>query len=126
MKYVLDASALLAWLHREAGYQLVAKVLDGALISAVNWSEVLQKSLLKGIDVDGLSNEVSQLGLIIKPFTISQADNAALLWSKTYKFGLSLGDRACIALGIEHSAKILTADKTWGKLNKDLKIQLIR
>ena len=54
MTLVLDASALLAWLHRESGGELVGTVLDGASISAVNWSEVIQKSLQKGVEVQGM------------------------------------------------------------------------
>jgi len=44
-RYVLDASAILALLNQEPGYDRVAQVLDNSSVSAVNLSEVISKLL---------------------------------------------------------------------------------
>ncbi|MCU0935700.1 MAG: type II toxin-antitoxin system VapC family toxin [Gammaproteobacteria bacterium] len=126
MTLVLDASALLAWLHREPGGERVGTVLDGASISAVNWSEVIQKSLRKGVEVQGMLEEVTDLGLTVEPFTPAQAEQAARLWAQTRGLGLSLGDRACLALALDRSAPVLTADRDWGSLALGVEVQLLR
>jgi PIN domain nuclease of toxin-antitoxin system len=126
MTLVLDASALLAWLHREAGGERVGTVLDGASISAVNWSEVVQKSLQKGVEVQGMLEEVTDLGLTVEPFTAAQAEQAARLWAQTRGLGLSHGARACLALAMDRSAPVLTADRDWGSLALGVEVQLLR
>lgn len=126
MSRVLDASALLALLHKEPGAALVEQALDGALVSTVNWAEVAQKSLCRGADVSLLREGFSQLGVVFEPFTPVQAELAAQLWEKTRHVGLSLADRACLALAMERGFSILTADRAWGELGLDLAIELIR
>lgn len=126
MKAVLDASALLAYLQDEPGSQMVEKVLDDSAISAVNWSEVIQKADSHGVDVAAMSEELSALGLTIEPFTADQAEAAGCLWRKTAKHGLSLGDRACISLAQERGLPVLTADRVWKKLRLRVDIQVVR
>jgi PIN domain nuclease of toxin-antitoxin system len=123
---VLDASSLLAFLHDEPGAQRVWKALPGAMMSAVNWSEVVQKSLQRQVDIAGMRDDLSQVGLVFVPFTLVQAEIAALLWHKTRQSGLSLGDRACLALATERQAPILTADQAWSGLDLGLVIEQIR
>jgi ribonuclease VapC len=124
--YVLDASALLALLQQEPGAEVVAAVLQDASISTVNWSEVLQKSISQGIDTEGMQADIEALGVDIIPLSILQANLAAQLWRETKFLGLSLGDRACLALAIDQGAIALTADRAWAKLQNDISIQLIR
>ncbi len=83
MNRVLDASAQLAFLNQEPGGERVLDLMEGAAMSAVNWTEVVQKSLRSGTDVKGMREEVEDLGLIIAPFTPAQADQAAHLWETT-------------------------------------------
>jgi PIN domain nuclease of toxin-antitoxin system len=123
---VLDASALLAFLHDEPGAHHVEKALDGAVVSAVNWSEVVQKSLLRQADVTGMREEFSEVGVIFQAFTPRQAETAAHLWEQTRRNGLSLADRACLALALERKVPVLTADRSWGRLDLDLEIQMLR
>jgi ribonuclease VapC len=123
---VLDASALLAFLHREPGHQAVAAVLQGAEISSVNWSEVSQRALTRGTDLTGLRSDLIALGLVIVPFSTKDAESAATLWSSTRALGLSLGDRACLALGLVRGAMVLTADRQWQNLNVGVPVRLIR
>jgi ribonuclease VapC len=124
--YVLGASALLALLQQEPGAEVVAAVLQDASISTVNWSEVLQKSISKAIDTADMQTEFEALGVNFIPFSAPQAHLAAQLWQETKSLGLSLGDRACLALAIDQDAIALTADKAWAKLQTSISIQLIR
>ncbi len=97
MTTVLDASALLVVLHNEAGAATVESLL-GAAVSAVNWSEVVQKAASRRVDVSRLREEVEALGVRIGTFDAAAAEAAAHLWTATRDSGLSLGDRACLAL----------------------------
>ena len=126
MSLVLDASSLLAFLHDEPGADRVWSVLSGAMVCAVNWSEVVQKSLRRQADITGMRQEFAEAGVSFMPFTQEQAEIAALLWDKTRRHGLSLADRACLALAMERQLPILTADRAWSALSLDLDIQLIR
>ncbi len=123
---VLDASALLALLHNEPGAAHVNDAIDGGIVSAVNWSEVVQKSLHRGVNVDGMLEEFSEVGLVVEPFTAELAESAARLWEATKHQGLSLADRACLALALERKEPVLTADRTWGDLELQVDIQLLR
>lgn len=126
MARVLDASSLLAFLHDEPGAEQVWSALPGALVGAVNWSEVVQKSLQRQADISGMQQEFIDAGVVFVPFTAEHAEIAALLWDKTRAFGLSLADRACLALAMERQLPILTADQAWSGPSLNLDIQLIR
>jgi PIN domain nuclease of toxin-antitoxin system len=123
---VLDASSLLAFLHDEPGAQRVWEALPGALVSTVNWCEVVQKALQRDADIAGLHDDFAQAGVEFVPFTVAQAEIAVLLWPRTRVAGLSLGDRACLALAMERGLSILTADQAWSDLNLDVAIEQIR
>lgn len=126
MTLVLDASALLAFLHDEPESDRVRQALEGAVVSAVNWAEVVQKSIQQRADVTGMREQFSEIGVIFEPFTPEQAEIAAHLWETTRRHGLSLADRACLALAMERKAPVLTADRTWGELGVGVEIQLLR
>ena len=126
MSVVLDASALLAFLHEEPGGERVSPVLEGAHVSAVNWSEVLQKALQQGVDIDGMQQEFVEVGVTFEPFTPEQAETAARLFTRTRDHGLSLADRACLALAMEMGLPVMTADRAWAGLGLDLEVDVIR
>ena len=126
MSVVLDASALLAFLHEEPGGERVSPVLEGAHVSAVNWSEVLQKSLRRDVDIDGMQQEFIEVGVIFEPFTPEQAETAARLFTWTRNHGLSLADRACLALAVDKGLPAMTADRAWGELGLDIEVRIIR
>lgn len=126
MNCVLDASALLAFLKDEPGAETVDAALPHAMISTVNWAEVVQKSLSQNIDTQGMGRDLEALGLSIQPFTAEQAEIAGTLWQETRGFGLSLGDRACLALGMHKSLPVLTTDRVWKELTLTLEIKLLR
>jgi ribonuclease VapC len=123
---VLDASALLALFHDERGAERVEAALEGALVSTVNWAEVIQKSMAHGVDVDGMSAELLSTGVTLVAFTHPQAEIAGKLWSATRRLGLSLGDRACLALGLERSLPVVTADRAWKQLRLEVPVDVIR
>jgi ribonuclease VapC len=126
MQVVLDASALLAYLRAEPGSEAVDGVLGAALITSVNWAEVLQKSLSAGVEAKGLRQELQALGLAVEPFSAGDADTAALLWPQTRNLGLSLADRACLSLALRLNLPVLTCDRIWAELTLPLRIQLLR
>ena len=126
MSVVLDASALLAFLHEEPGGERVSPVLEGAHVSAVNWSEVLQKALQLDVEIDGMQQEFVDVGVTFEPFTPEQAETAARLFTRTRGHGLSLADRACLALALEMGLPVMTADRAWARLGLDLEVDVIR
>ena len=127
MTVVLDASALLAMLHNEQGADKVeAALLNKAVISTVNWTEVIQKAIAKNIRVDDLDSELAAVGLSFFSFDMQQAHIAGSLWQQTKALGLSLGDRACLALALHLDLPVLTADKIWQQLDIGVSILLIR
>lgn len=123
---VLDASAVLAYLFVETGWEIVEPLLVHAGISAVNWSEVVQKATARGVNIAGLASDLSALGTSIVDFTLDDAEEAASLWHQTRSLGLSLGDRACLALGIRLQLPIVTADRAWSTLSLPVSIQVVR
>lgn len=122
---VLDASALLAFLQDEPGGETVEDLLGTAVISSVNWSEVIQKALEKETPVDGLREELESLGLEIVSFTAELAEKTAFLRAETRPFGLSLGDRACLALAGDLGRPAVTTDRIWRDLSLDVEVRVL-
>jgi ribonuclease VapC len=114
---VLDASALLALLNEEPGADVVVATLPGAAISAVNLSEVYAKLDEVGIAGSAARSTLEELGLAVHTFDAEQALATGMLRSRTSAFGLSLGDRACLALGLHLGLPVLTADRVWRDLD---------
>jgi PIN domain nuclease of toxin-antitoxin system len=122
---VLDASALLALLQGEPGSDRVLETLPGALVCSVNLSEVVAK--LAGHDMPEADiRRALNLGLEIVPFDEALAWAAGLLRPLTRGAGLSLGDRACLALARSTSFPVLTADAVWATLDLGIEIAVIR
>jgi PIN domain nuclease of toxin-antitoxin system len=124
---VLDASALLAWLHEEPGGEKVEPLLGRSVVSAVNLSETLQKGLSRGVDAVGLREDLEALGLEVVSFTAEDAELAAELWAATRHLGLSLGDRACLATAKRLEVTAVTADRDWAKVeDEELRVECVR
>jgi len=125
-KVVMDASAVLTLLNEEPGCEVVEKYLPNAVLSAVNLSEIL--AMLGEIDftVKEAEEMVTRLIKEIIPFEQKQAAIAASMKKITKAQGLSLGDRACLALAKLENLPALTADKAWIKAEHQVKIILIR
>lgn len=123
---VLDASALLAFLFRETGHEMVESYIEASCISAVNLSEVAGRFIRDGIDPAPVIDHISETAIEIVPFTQGQALQAANLIPRTRHYGLSFGDRACLGLAQERNLPALTADLIWSDLNTDVKVIQIR
>lgn len=116
--WVVDASALLALLNRESGEERVADALaDDAAMSAVNLSEVVAKLIDAGRREAEIRAAIEPLGILIIEFDADAAFAAGLLRRTTRQTGLSLGDRACLAVAQQLDAPALTADRTWADLD---------
>jgi PIN domain nuclease of toxin-antitoxin system len=125
-KVVLDASALLALVNQEPGQAIVAEVLPQSWVSAVNVSEVVAKLIDQGVPEAAVQEVLTVLNLQVVPFDERQGLMAGYLRSRTKHLGLSLGDRACLALGLLQPCQVLTADKAWAQLDLGIEIQVIR
>lgn len=123
---ILDASALIALIYQENGSHLVEKHIAGAEISAVNLAEVASYMVRNGLEEKVVKSLLGDLSLLTIAFDESQAFIAASLIQKTASKGLSLGDRACLALASQRNGIALTADTVWNSLDLDIKIKLIR
>jgi PIN domain nuclease of toxin-antitoxin system len=124
---VLDASALLAFVKDEAGADAVTSALAGqAVIGAVNLAEVVTKLADDGWTEAGARATIAACGTDTVSFDEETAYEAGLLRAATRHLGLSLGDRACLALARRLGAPVLTADRTWGNLDVGVKIEVIR
>jgi len=123
---VLDASVLIAVLKNEQLNDDVLDVIDGAVISAVNYAEVWTNVYDLGLTHAPRTREALSLLGRVEPFTESQALLAANLRRTTRQAGLSLGDRACLALALELGAEVYTADRQWSNIRVGCAIHLIR
>ena len=123
---VLDSSAILAVIFNEPGSEAVLDLLGGALLSTVNLAEIHTKLLLGGAPSDLAWNRVLSMGCEVCAFTDEHARLAAELMNKTKPFGLSLGDRACLALALERNAKVYTTDRAWKNLALGIEIEVTR
>ena len=126
-KIVLDASALLALLNQEQGAQkLTPELLREATSSTVNLAEVQTKLVREGADPD----EAWELALApiaeVESFSSEQAKIAGTLVKETRSLGLSLGDRACLALAIMLKAPVYTTDRDWKNLKLGIRIHALR
>ena len=124
--YVLDASALLCLLNQEPGASAVGAVMAGAKISAVNLIEVISKLIDKGLDGRTVVSDLSELDIVVIDLDRRQAERAGLLRLETRGQGLSLGDRACLALAVETGSIALTGDRAWATLNLGVEVELFR
>ncbi len=124
---VLDASAVLAYFRRETGHEAVRDaLLTGATMSTVNLAEVHGRVALTGVDPDAALARLKVSGLAVEPFLEVDAAATGGLLASTRALGLSLADRACIALAQRLDRPVLTADRGWRSASVGVEIQLIR
>jgi PIN domain nuclease of toxin-antitoxin system len=123
---VLDSSALIAVIHGETGADAVAPHMDRAAVSAVNLAETYGKLLREIFRPEELRDDVASLVLDVRPFDAEQAFIAGKLEPATKPLGLSLGDRACLALAISLGLPVLTGDRQWLKADVGVDVRLFR
>lgn len=124
--FVLDTSALLAVAFHEPGGERVKEAGAESLVSTVNSSEVWAKLVDRDVPEAELRVVFAEMEMNQVPFDPVQAEIAGRLRKNTRRFGLSLGDRACLALAIARKMPVLTADRAWADLNLGVEIEVIR
>jgi ribonuclease VapC len=122
----LDASALLAFMFREPGHEHVAQYIDDCCLSTVNLSEVIARFVRDGHDAQAVLWQITTTRIEIVPFSTPQAALTADLQPQTKPFGLSLADRACLALALDRQIPALTADRVWQEVPVEIEIMTIR
>lgn len=122
---VLDSSAVLAILHQEPGAETVKAVLPNAIMSAVNLAEVITRLAERGLTGQPARTAIDALRISIIDFTKEQAELTGDLRPATRAAGLSLGDRACLALSQLRGIPALTSDSAWATL-KGFDVIMIR
>ncbi|HZZ40386.1 MAG TPA: type II toxin-antitoxin system VapC family toxin [Acidobacteriaceae bacterium] len=125
-RVVFDASAILAAVNREPGADLVVRYTESSLVSTVNLAEVQGKLVTRGISPDDAWEAALSLCNEVVPFDSHQARLTGALLATTKTFGLSLGDRACLALAILLKAPVYTTDRLWKRLSLGVEIRLLR
>jgi PIN domain nuclease of toxin-antitoxin system len=123
---VLDASAFLALVLNEPGSERVLPHVGGSVMSSVNYSEVLSKLADGGLPPALGEYLVEGLQIDILPFTADHAVRTARLRQATVGRGLSLGDRACLAVAEAEGARAITADRAWAGLDVDVDVVVVR
>jgi len=123
---VLDASVLLAALNGEQGAEQAFALLVDGVVSAVNLSEVIAKLRRSGASEDDIHGILAALDCEVAPFDADQAVSAGLMLQAVRARGLSLGDRACLALARSRGVPCYTAEPAWVGLVADVDVRLIR
>lgn len=123
---VLDASAVLAVYFDEPGAAPVWAALPGALLSSVNYTEVIGKALVRGETLAAALRKLAAMGFTVVVHDAPLARRAGELRPLTKRHGLSLADRACLALAERERLPVLTADRSWKSLDIGVDVRLIR
>lgn len=123
-KILLDTSALIALIKKESGYQKIEEVLPYSAISSVNLCELV--SILARNNI--LENEIDEIIEDIVPEIIPFCENIAIKAGKlskySAKYGLSLGDKACLATAEYYNMNVYTTDKIWSELKTHITIAI--
>ncbi|MDE0062407.1 MAG: type II toxin-antitoxin system VapC family toxin [Gammaproteobacteria bacterium] len=126
MAIVFDSSALLAVAFNETGAERAVEALSDGILSAVNASEVVACLIDRGVPEASARGRLRDFDIPVRPFDETLALAAGSLRTTTRQQGLSLGDRACLALAMRERAPVITADRNWTRLLLDLEVRLIR
>jgi ribonuclease VapC len=125
-RYVLDSSAVIALLGREKGAEDIDAVLTNAVISTINLAEVISKLQERGGSDQAIDDSLADLNLTVISFDIEQANKAGKMRNITRARGLSLGDRACLALAASRGATAVTTDKAWKDFEQVARVLVVR
>jgi len=125
---VLDASAVLAWLFRERGEQLVDRMLEHGALSTVNLAEVLYRSDEAGMEIEGLEQDLKALGLRLVSFTDGDARLVPEIRraARRERQRLSLADCCCLAMGVRLNLPVVGGDQAWESLQLGVDVHPIR
>lgn len=122
-KILLDASAYIAYIGREAGYAEVEKIINRACINMVTYTEIISFYTQKGLSKDLLKQLCDYVEILNIDEEVSF--NAGFLIKESKKYGLSMGDRFCLATAQMEKCKVYTADKVWLNLKDKISVDII-
>lgn len=122
----LDASALIAYLFHEPGREVVAEEIADSCMSAVNYAEVVTCFARESVDLQLVEHAMAASPVEIATFDTAQAHLTGTLVAQTKHLGLSLGDRACLALALGRGIPAMTADQAWAALDVGVDVRVIR
>lgn len=124
---LLDASAILAFLRREPDYERVTQYLGSAscYVSCANLAEVISKLQEHKLDDTMIATIIGGLPIEVLHFSAKQGQIAGFLRNRTKPYGLSLGDRACLATAQDLDLPVLTSDRVWLNLSVELGLNII-
>lgn len=125
-RYVYDSSALLAIILGEPGADVASANITKAMVSSVNLAEIFSRAEDKGIPADKTERFLIGKEVQFVDFDADLARVVGAMRATTRSRGLSIGDRACIALALRERATIMTADRIWAELDLPCKVELIR
>jgi PIN domain nuclease of toxin-antitoxin system len=123
---VLDSSAILAVLNGERGAQAVTAALKDALVSTVNYAEVVSKLVDRGVSYAQALLALRTIALTIVDFDLALAQRTGALRAATKHRGLSLGDRACLSLAEREGVAAITGDRSWVGALSGIEVRLFR
>jgi PIN domain nuclease of toxin-antitoxin system len=125
LSHVLDSSAVLAWLQDEPGSARVQALLEGAVVTAANWAEILQKARQHGADPHEAGLLLRSLALEVSEITREDGEMAAEIWKNSVP--LSLGDRLCLAVAIRLQLPVVTTDRLWSEASiEGVEVEVLR
>jgi PIN domain nuclease of toxin-antitoxin system len=113
-------------MHKEPGWESVGKVLGQAVLSTVNWAEVVGKAHALGVGTEGMRGDVEAAGVVLEPFGADDAELCAAFVVPTRPLGLSLGDRAALALARRLDVPVYTTDRLWAKAAVGVRVRVVR
>lgn len=123
---VLDTSAILAVLLKEPGGAGVIRMLPNSMLSAVNHAEVGANLSKRGFAREDIQRRLAGLVSVIVAFDSEQSLETIRVYRLTQGTGLSLADRACLALARLRKTPVLTTDKKWSELRLGVDVRQIR
>jgi ribonuclease VapC len=121
---VLDSSAVLAVILDEPGAERVEALLPGAKVSAVNVGEVAAKLRDLGMPEGTIETVLGGLQVDVRVHDLDAALASGFLCPATRSAGLSLGDRACLALAAALGLPAVTADRAWNSVAEAVGVQV--
>jgi len=124
---VFDSSAFIALLAKEKGFETIQTHLRNAVISSVNVAEIYKYC----IDVQKLTESecqdiIAMSGIKIIDFDEKQSLITAKIYPTTKKYGLSIGDIACVSLAIINNCPIITCDRIWKNIKLNVEFIMVR
>lgn len=126
MTLVFDTSTVIAVMRRETGADRIAELFAGGAMSSVNFAELVAQGVRRGVSAEDVTNDFTQLKLVVHAFDLEDATLTGALIAVTRPFGLSLGDRACLALAKRLNGTAVTANHAWAKLDLGIPIDVFR